>query len=428
MIKHIKTSNSNKTDDKHNRSKYVVLTIYALSLIIYGLILDKPMNIINGLYKIFIEPDLLITDYIGVGGIGAAFVNSGLLTLISILLLYILKININGTSIAAVFLMAGFSLFGKNLLNVWPIIIGVFLFSKLQKDSFSKYIYIALFGTSMAPTVTQVIYGFGFPVFLNVLLGIFIGIGIGFFLQPLSIFLVRVHQGYNLYNIGFTAGLMGTILVSLLKSYGFKTPTVLIWTTEYNMELGIYLVLISVSMIIMGYHYNDNSFKNFTNIFTYSGRLVTDFVFLEGFGATLINMGINGLIGITYILLIKGNLNGPTVGGIFTLIGFGAFGKHAKNITPIFIGVALGSLTKIWNINDPAIQLAALFGTTLAPIAGTFGWKYGILAGFIHSSVVLNVGTLHGGLNLYNNGFAGGLVAAVLVPIIETFRKEEENS
>jgi len=31
----------------------------------------------------------------------------------------------------------------------------------------------------------------------------------------------------------------------------------------------------------------------------------------------------------------------------------------------------------------------------------------------------MNVGVLHGGVNLYNNGFSGGFVAAFLVPIIE---------
>jgi len=30
----------------------------------------------------------------------------------------------------------------------------------------------------------------------------------------------------------------------------------------------------------------------------------------------------------------------------------------------------------------------------------------------------LSVGSLHAGLNLYNNGFAAGLVASVLVPVI----------
>ena len=82
----------------------------------------------------------------------------------------------------------------------------------------------------------------------------------------------------------------------------------------------------------------------------------------------------------------------------------------------------------MFNINDPAIQLAALFGTALSPIAGKFGWQWGVVAGFIHSSVVLNVGYLHGGFNLYNNGFAAGLVSAVLLPIISLFKQDEENA
>jgi hypothetical protein len=78
----------------------------------------------------------------------------------------------------------------------------------------------------------------------------------------------------------------------------------------------------------------------------------------------------------------------------------------------------IGSVAKPWNIADPSITLAALFGTTLAPIAGRFGWQWGIVAGFVHSSAALTVGFLHAGLNLYNNGFAAGIVASVLAPLI----------
>jgi hypothetical protein len=153
--------------------------------------------------------------------------------------------------------------------------------------------------------------------------------------------------------------------------------------------------------------------------------LITDFVLLEGLGLTLINMGINGMIGMAYVFVVGGPINGPTIGGIFTIVGFSAFGKHMKNIAPIFLGVVLGSLTNIWNIHDPSILLVALFSTGLAPIAGQFGWAYGVLAGFINSSVALSVGVLHGGINLYNTGFSAGIVAAFLIPIIEAFRKDE---
>ena len=37
-------------------------------------------------------------------------------------------------------------------------------------------------------------------------------------------------------------------------------------------------------------------------------------------------------------------------------------------------------------------------------------------------AMVMNIGYLHGGLNLYNNGFSAGLVAAILYPIIDMLR------
>jgi hypothetical protein len=129
-------------------------------------------------------------------------------------------------------------------------------------------------------------------------------------------------------------------------------------------------------------------------------------------------MGVNGLIGIAVILLAGGDLNGPTVGGILTIIGFSAFGKHAANILPVMAGVGLGSVVMHWSLADSAAQLALLFCTGLAPVAGYFGWIYGVLAGFLHSAVVLYTGGPTAGMNLYNNGFSAGLVAIVLYPTI----------
>lgn len=401
-----------------------MLALYGVLFILFGFLMDSPQRIFQGLRQIIVEPDFLITDYIGVGGLGATFVNAGLLTLMSVLLLYKLDIKVTGATISTVWIMAGFGLFGKNIFNIWFIMAGVWLYAKFQKDKFIKYVYIGLFGTSLAPMVTQIMFITNLSKWLSIPLGVATGILIGFILPPLSAYLMRVHQGFNLYNIGFTAGIIGTIFVSVLKSYGLVMDTRMIWTTGNNWILGSFLCVLFFLMIGMGLYFNKASFKSYQNFFKYSGRLITDFVILEGFAPSLLNMGINGLMATFYVLLIRGDFNGPTIGGIFTIVGFSAFGKHLGNMLPIFIGVFLGGLTKIWNVNDPAIVLAALFGTTLAPIAGEFGWKFGVLAGFLHSSVVLNVGFLHGGVNLYNNGFSGGIVAATLIPIIEAFKKE----
>ena len=71
-----------------------------------------------------------------------------------------------------------------------------------------------------------------------------------------------------------------------------------------------------------------------------------------GAGPVLINMGINGLIGMAFILGGGGDLNGPTVGGILTIMGFSAFGKHARNIIPVMAGVFLGGVVMHWSLSD----------------------------------------------------------------------------
>ena len=90
------------------------------------------------------------------------------------------------------------------------------------------------------------------------------------------------------------------------------------------------------------------------------------------------------------------------------------------------LGVYIASLLKIWELNEPAPILTLLLSTTLAPIAGTFGFEWGIIAGFIHSSVALQVGVIYHGANLYNNGFAGGIVAIFLVPVIEAINERKQ--
>lgn len=401
-----------------------VMILVSLSLIGYGLLTASINEIISGLYQIIIHPDVLITDYIVIGGIGAAFFNSGLLTLMIVILLHQNKVQFNGVTFAALFLIAGFSFLGKNILNIWAIIIGVYLFARYQKQSFSKYIYIALFGTAMAPMVTEIFFHFHLIFPIRMSLGITLGILVGFILPPLATHFLKFHQGYNLYNVGFTAGMIITVLVALFKSFGYFPSSQLVWGEGYNMTVGIYLYSLCMIMILLGVLSCQNAIDQFKHITQHSGRLVSDFILMDGFAPTLINMGVNGLIATTYVLIVSGQLNGPTIGGIFAVIGFGSFGKHYKNIIPIILGVVLGSYFKVWSINDPSILLAALFGTSLAPISGEFGWKYGVLAGFIHSSVVLHVGMLHAGLNLYNNGFSAGIVASILVPLIKAFRKD----
>jgi hypothetical protein len=149
-----------------------------------------------------------------------------------------------------------------------------------------------------------------------------------------------------------------------------------------------------------------------------AGMLPSDFIESHGAGTALINMGLVGLVGWGYILLAGGVFNGPTVGGVMTMVGFAAFGKHVLNVLPVMAGVYLGSWVLVWEPGQAGPLLAALFATTLAPLSGRFGPLLGVLAGLIHLTMVMRTGPWHAGLNLYNNGLAGGLTATLIVSVI----------
>lgn len=403
---------------------YLFLISFSIAFLIFGLYCNSFSQILWGLREIIVQPDILITDYITVGGMGAAFFNAGSLMLLSTIILYLLKKEIGGIAISAVFLMGSFGLFGKNLLNVWPLILGVFIYARVRGEKFSDHVYTAFFSTSIAPIVTEILFISDFNLGIKIPLCIFIGASIGFLVPMVSKHLFHVHEGFSLYNTGFSVGIIGTVYASFFKTQGYAAESRLVWSTGNQWVLGIFLTILFLVILLAGYILNGYSLS-LRNITSYSGRLNTDFIALKGIGPVLINMSLNGFISMGYVLLVKGSLNGPTLGGILTIVGFGGFGKHIKNIVPIFLGVILGNQLGMWDLHNPSTLLVALFGTSLSPIAGHYGWIWGIIASLINSAVVLNLSILHGGMNLYNTGFSSGIVAAFIIPVLNSFVKKK---
>jgi hypothetical protein len=407
-----------------SRAERVILgtsAAYGAAFVVFGLVLDGPVDVVRGIGQIVTTRDALVTDYFA-DGIGAACVNAGLLMLCAAYIYHRSRAKIGGAVVACLFLVLGFGLFGKNLVNTWSIVLGVYLYARFKGEAFGTHANTAFFGAALAPVFSEILFSTALSLEVRLPLAIATGLLIGFILAPAAAQLFKAHAGFSLYNMGFTAGIVGTLVVALYKSYGFVPVPVMIWTTGNNTLLAGSLAALFGSMVGVGYLLDRALVPQLRRILAEPGQSPSDFIALVGFGPTLANMGLTGFVGTAYVLVIGGDLNGPVIGAIFTIVGFAAYGKHPRNIIPIMAGVFLGSIAKPWNPTDPGAVLAALFGTTLAPIAGTFGWSWGIVAGFVHSSAAMSVGVVHGGLNLYNNGFAAGLVASVLVPIILAVR------
>ena len=350
-----------------NWERYLLMCCVPLYFMLISLTQQAPGEVLKGVENIIREPDILISDYFVVGGVGAAFFNAGCLAIISLGILCFTKSDFDGSCIVAACLMFGFSLFGKNLLNIWSILMGYVLYAKVHQVPIKKYLYIGFYGTTLSPIITQIMLTKTLPFHWQLLLAVSVGLIIGYVLVPISLHTKHAHMGYSLYNVGFSCGIIATIVTSLMKSFGAKIESRLLWDTGHRLFgfhslLALFLTLILLSLVI--------------------GR-------------------------------------GETLSSYF---------EHIRNILPVLIGVIIASYLKIWDLNDPSSTLTLILSTTLAPITGEFGILWGMVAGFLHSSVALNVGAVYNGTNLYNNGFAGGIVAIFLVPIIQSVRSRMKPS
>jgi|ERR1700680_1903645 hypothetical protein len=108
-------------DSEQITDRVIPLTVcaYAAAFVVFGFVVDTPERIFVGLIEIITMRDALLTDYFGAGGIGAACVNAGVLTLVVSFIYYKAQAKLSGASVACLFLVLGFGLFGRNILNIW---------------------------------------------------------------------------------------------------------------------------------------------------------------------------------------------------------------------------------------------------------------------------------------------------------------------
>lgn len=396
-------------------------------LLIAAFVSDSPQNIAAGMKEIIISRNALITDYFELAGTGAAFFNAALVLAICIGLVLVQKIPFTGPTMAALFINAGYGLWGKNPVNILPILLGTYLYAKMHHAHLGRYIYTALFGTCLSPFVTELVYMLPYSYAVNMSIAILTGVFIGFLLPPLSTHTASMHMGYNLFNVGFSAGVLAFVIVCVMRSLRLESESVMIWQQGRPVGIVAGLYIYFAVTILFGLWLSRGRLDGLRHIFKHPGRAVADFVLMDGAGATLMNMGIIGLITTTYIVLIGGDFSGPVLGAVWTAVGFAAFGAHVKNYLPVLLGVYLFTFISKYDATAPGIQLAALFGVGIAPIAGQFGVLPGMLAGMLHSAIVMCTAGMYGGLNLYNNGFSAGWVAIFMIPTLESFMKHFED-
>lgn len=416
------------------------LAFLLLAVLLFGgaLCFQTPAEIVVGLRRIITGPARLLTDYMALAGIGAALANAGLILVITVCIVHFSRATMNGAVMAAIFTVTGFGLFGKNIYNMIPLTLGVALHAKFRGEPFRNFILPALYVSGLGPLISEITFGFGLPLYTGIPLAWAAGLLVGFALPALSVTSLAFHQGFNLYNTGFATGLIGMAALATLRMFDISVEATPILYKEREWKLlALYLVLCAV-LILLGIilrHKNilpeiftpesrslPQNLRQYRLLLRTSGRIPSDYYVDFGLPITLFNMGVMGLLGVAYVYLVGGQINGPVLGALLCVIGFGAYGEHPVNAFSVLLGVVLAKVLNIYEISSTVSLINTLFGLGLAPLAGHYGPFAGLLAGFVHIALVNNIGYLHGGVNLYNNGFSAGFTAALLFPVLEVIR------
>lgn len=405
--------------------KSFYLPILALIMIILAFIFNTPKEIFVGYKNILLSSSILTTDYIAIGTLGGALVNATSILILNLVILRLLNLRMSGLIYAALYMILGFSFFGKNILNSLPIYIGIYLYAFLNKIPVKNLVISLLFSSGISPLVSYLIFGFDLAYYISIPLGIGAGIVAGLMVPAISSHTIKFHQGYNLFNVGFSLGIISLAFNGVLRAFNLRASEISILSNDHNLFLYLFVAILALVLLIAGIILNPKSFKMIPDLYKRSGRLVSDYIRDYGVSIVMINQASLLTFEILICLIFKIELNGAIFGTILAVSGFAGAGLHLKNTSFVMLGAILMCLITKTNITSTSIIIGILFSAGVAPIAGRYGIVAGIIAGMLHIAILPLCRSFQGGYDLYNNGFCAGFVACILIAIIEAFKKED---
>lgn len=284
---------------------------------------------------------------------------------------------------------------------------------KLKKDSwFIKAIClifsISLFMASFAATVYLNLWGhvwdyyIAYKIQVSILGFIYVilfSIFLGFAIPAMLPGALKLHKGYNLYNGGLAFGLLGLFIYAFMyKTLGITPPenepilnvTYALHGNSYQIFVTVYFLIIFLFFLLCGWYLNGKTFRGYEELLKSTGH-TADF--------------------------------------------FAEFG--VPNVWPVFAGYAVlslfvAALCRIsgleipWTLSTQGYLNGAAFATGLCPIAGRYGRRYGVIAGFMGAVLCTSTNAIHGGFMLYNGGLTTGITALIMVPCLEYYWKDRK--
>lgn len=422
----------------------------------------KEWDFFDNLWRILASPSKLVTDYFALGGLGSTLFNAAVCGLFANLVIYISRAKANATILAGYMLIVAHCFYGLNFLNMWPPFLGVLLYCIVLKRPISENIHVAFFSTALAPFVSEVLFRYSIGKFdasvtqiswVGLILALVCGLAIGFVVPALLPGTTAMHRGYNLYKAGLAIGILGIFIHAFMyKTLGvdepanmmIDNPTYYSLPFAYRGFMNVFFIILFGTTFILGFILNKRNLKDYRVLLKCTGY-GTDFTDKFGMPLCMVNIAVYGFAILAYLNIVfilpeifpqlptGVGFTGATVGIVFAALTFAADGQHPRNVFPIVIGyIALLAIVIIiciisgfdipWTLSTQAYINGLAFATGLCPIAGKYGFRYGVLAGLLSAMICAVTAEMHGGFVLYNGGFNAGLTALVLIPILDFYK------
>lgn len=379
---------------------FIFLLTYGLSITLAAFFLASPEKLISGMEQIVRSPSNLITDYVHIAGVGAAFLNSGLVTLSSLFLLRKHKHHFCSLTVSVIMMLSGFSFFGKNIVNSAPIILGCLIYLRIHHSGRQDLLVMGLLSTCLSPIVSTIYCAPDHSAISNKFIALVAGLLIGYTILPIFEFL-KVHtKELNLYNMGFSAGFIGVIgNLTTRNILAIKiVPHDL--SFEHHHALLIFLAaLFTLPFLVFLYFYKKNIDR--------SKHLFLDLKKIARFS-------LYGYLAVIFTLILKVPLSGILVGAILTFAGFSMYNFKFRYFFFPALGVFLTALLLYRDAATTNNIVIILFASTLSPMTRKYGLVTGTLSGALFSLITRNTQYLTAGINLYNCGFAGGITVLLM--------------
>ena len=299
-------SKEKKTERNDSKVILITLTLLSAAFVVAALFAGNIVESIQGLIRINLAPSQFTRDYFKLGGVGGAFLNTGIVGLTVCALLALTKAKCNGLTVAAYWLNVGFGTFGMTFITMWPFIIGGFIYSRIKKVTFGSVINFALFSTALAPFAGELLFRYplletrGFSVW-GLAGALVLGIVTACVMPALCGQSANFHKGYDLYNAGPAAGMLSFVVLCLLyKATGFAIPSNTDLGNGSKSFVNMFFVIAFGAMFFAGCMMDKDCFRNFGKLWKGDGYK-TDYTSEYGVPATLINMGLYGLFILLYL-------------------------------------------------------------------------------------------------------------------------------